>query len=153
MIQLIGIGIWACIVSISAAYGTVLYLQRPAQSRGPSELEHIEHIKTKLIIVPMASNEGVEGYMRVQFAFSVEKTELEKLPIKPDIILVDEAYRSMAEYRFLDPKRPTRAEVNKITEQLKTALHNRIGSALVRDIWVQDYSFIASQGVRGAAVQ
>jgi hypothetical protein len=153
MIQLIAAGIWGALVALGTAYGTLLYLQNPPAAPSAAGHGHIEQIKTKLITVPMAREGHVEGYMRVQFAFSVEKSELAKLPVKPDIILVDEAYRSMTEYRFQDPRRPTRAEITKITETLKAAIDRRMGAALVSDVWVQDYSFVALSNVRGDAAK
>lgn len=150
MFKIVAAGIWGCLVAMVSTYGTFLFLQSPptATSSGHG---HIEQVKTKLITVPLASEGQVDGYMRVQFAFSVEKAELEKLPVRPDIILVDEAYRSMTEYRFKDPKRPTRAEMVKITEQLKQAIHRRMGAALVKEVWIQDYSFVTSASIRGEA--
>lgn len=153
MIQALVAGVWGCLVAVGVAYGTIMYLQSPPKSSSHSGHERIEPVKTKLITIPLTSEGQIDGYMRVQFAFSIEKAELDRLPVKPDIILVDEAYRSMTEYRFQDPRRPTRAEIGKITEQLKSAIHRRMGVALVNEVWVQDYSFVAPASVRGAAAK
>ena len=152
MIQLIIAGIWGCVVALGSAYGVFVFTQSAKTVTAPGKQEkQVEQIKSKLITIPLSKAGGVDGYMRVQFAFSVEKAELEKIPIKPDIILVDEAYRSMTEFRFEDPQRPSRAELTKITQTLKDAIRQRMGATIVNDVWIQDYSYVPSNTVRSAA--
>lgn len=153
MINMIIAGVWGAIVAVGAAYGVVLYQEMPASASAHGAETHMEQVKTKLITIPVISDGVVVGYSRVQLAFGVEKSELLKLPIKPDIILIDEAHRSLADLRFADPRKPSRTEISSFLDSLKNSLNTRVGNNLIKEVLLQDYSYIDAKSIRDKSVK
>jgi hypothetical protein len=153
VIKVIGVGCWGSIVAIGAAFGMMSYQRAPppAAARETGQAAHIEQIKSKTITIPVSANGSLEGYMRVQLAFGVVKAQVDKLPMRPDVIFVDEAYRTLSDIAFLDPRRPTRAEISKVAGTLKGAINARMETDLVKDVWLQEYNFVAAANVRDAS--
>jgi len=152
MIKVIAAGIWGALVVLATTFGLVSYKRMPAAAQ-QNEPAQIEQVKTKDINIPFFEKEEMLGYARVQFAFSFDKVQFTKLPIKPDVILVDEAYRSMAEYQFQNPRRPSRAELEKIVDSIRKSCNDRIGSQFIQTVWIQDYAFIPVASIRNGAVK
>ncbi len=152
MIKVIAAGIWGALVALAATFSLISYKKMPAvvEKNAPAQ---IEQVKTKDINIPFFGKDEMIGYARVQFAFSFDTIQLTNLPIRPDVILVDEAYRSMAEYKFEDPRRPSRAELEKIVDSIRKSCNERIGSQFIQAVWIQDYAFIPIASVRNGAVK
>lgn len=150
MIKVIAAGIWGALVALATTFSLISYKKNPTAVQ-QNEPAQIEQVKTKDINIPFFRNDEMLGYARVQFAFSFDKVQLTQLPIKPDIILVDEAYRSMAEYQFEDPRRPSRTELGKIVDSIRKSCNDRIGSQFIQTVWIQDYAFIPMTSIRNGS--
>ena len=53
----------------------------------------LEHVRTKMISVPIIAEGAIQGYVIAQFVFSIDAKQLKQLSIRPEAILLDEAFK------------------------------------------------------------
>src|SRR5690606_12371366 len=96
MIKLVAVGLWICAVTLASGFAAVSWktgaLTEPA---GVGLFEDLVTVKTRLISVPVIADGEVQGYVVTQLAFAVDASLLKRLSAKPDLILVDEAIKTI----------------------------------------------------------
>lgn len=151
MIKYIVVGFWVCVVTLGSAYAVMtLKAQQQQAAAHPAEPKvEIEQIKTKLISVPLVINGVVLGYVMAQFTFTVEAAAAKTMPVKPDILIVDEAFRVIYAGEAVDFRRIGKSDVGALANKIKEAVNKRFGIELVKDVYVQELNFIPREQFRG----
>ena len=96
MIKLLATGLWACLVTLGATFGVLEWQKHaaPAGAAGEGE-KKLEELRTKAINVPIIGNGIIQGYMVAQFVFTVDSSVLHKVPINPEVYVLDEAFKTI----------------------------------------------------------
>ena len=152
MIKFILVGIWLCAVTLGSAYGVMSWraLQVAEETAAAKETgAETEQIRTKMISVPLMVNGVVHGYVLAQFTFSLDARLMRSLPVKPDLYLVDEAFRMLYSGEAVDFKTMRKADVGTLGKMLKENVNKRFGSELVRDVFVQELNYLPKEQFRG----
>jgi hypothetical protein len=174
MIKLILSGLWVCLVTLLSTYGVITWhgpvatatppppAQQPALAAGPAskpkpKSEHdaaallagMESIKTKMISVPVVTDNAVQGYVMAQFVITVDSKEMKRFTIKPDIFLVDEAFRAIFSGGTIDFRSFKKQDLAGLTKQIAGNVNQRLGVRIVEDVLVHELSYIPKDQVRG----
>jgi hypothetical protein len=151
MIKPLLLGIWLCGVTLGAAYGIMTWQkqQRAAAEAVKTEAPVLEQMQTKVINVPIIADGAVQGYVLAQFTFTVEANKLKELSTKPDLILVDEAFKLIYAGEAVDFRRLRRADVDALSKILLANVNKRFGQALVHDVLVQQLNYLPRDQLRG----
>jgi hypothetical protein len=154
MIKHLLLGLWICGISLGAAYGTIAWQaqQKLKTVAAANPKIEIEQVQTKRISVPIITDGVVKGYVFAQFVFNVDGGAMKTMTIKPDIFLVDEAFKVI--YRgdginFRDPEKP---DVGKLAKIIKDNVNKRIGSEFVQDVFVEELNYLPQERFRGGAL-
>ena len=151
MIKPILLGLWLCVVTLGSAYGVIAWQkqQRAAAVAAAIQPSVLEQVQTKVINVPIISDGAVQGYVLAQFAFTIEANKLKELSTKPDLILVDEAFKLIYAGEAVDFRHLRRADVDALSKMLLTNVNKRLGQDLVHDVLVQQLNYLPRDQLRG----
>lgn len=155
MIKYILLGLWICGVTLGSSYGVIWWQAQQQQKKdaaGEQPKIEIEQVQTKRINVPVIANGALKGYVLAQFTFHLDAVAVKQMKVKPDIYLVDEAFKviySGTAIDFRDPQKPNFAALGKT---IKDNLNARFGAGFVQDVLVQELTYLPQEKFRGGAL-
>jgi hypothetical protein len=151
MIKLLVVGLWACAVTLGATYG-VLEWQRRSATHGPEEPAHkIEEVRTKAINVPIIADGAIQGYIVAQFVFTVDTKLMGALAIRPDVYLLDEAFKTIYAGEKVNFRQMKKQDLPALAKQLGENVNKRLGAGLVQDVLIDQLSYVPREEVRGGS--
>lgn len=147
-------GMWICGISLGAAYGTISWkAQQKMHISAPDNPNmEIQQVQTKRISVPIISEGAVKGYVFAQFVFHVDGDAMKKMTIKPDIFLVDEAYKVIYRGDGVDFRNPGKPDIGSLSDTIKKNVNARLGSNFVQEVFVQELNYLPQDKFRGGAL-
>jgi hypothetical protein len=96
MIKLIATGVWVCLVTMGSIYAAVLWkTQTPPEEEVDKFFGALDSVQTSLISVPVIERGSVQGYVLAQFTFTMKADLLRRMSVKPDVYLLDAAFRAI----------------------------------------------------------
>jgi hypothetical protein len=154
MIKLILIGIWVCAVTLASSYAALTWqpgaAHEPVHEKSDSGLEHL---KAKMISVPIIADGAVQGYVVAQFTFAVEARLLKNLPVGPEPLLLDEAFKTIYADESVDFRRFRKQDLPALGKKVMAGVNKRLGSELVRDVLIQELNYVPKEEARGRILQ
>ena len=137
------IGLWVLVVALGTTYAMVS-LGGP-KSPGEAATPVLQLEKTRVINVPMIAGGKVRGFIVAQFGYTIETAKAKALSVPPDAFLLDEAFRAIYTDAKLDFLHLEKYDINGFTARLVAATNARLGSAIVHDVLIQDFTFISRE--------
>lgn len=149
MIRLVAVGLWVCAVTLASGYAAVSWQSGPqVQTDTAGLFGGIATVKTRLISVPVISDGAVQGYVVAQFAFAIDSSVLKRLSIKPDLVFIDEAIRTIYASNNFDFRYIAKQDLPMLTETLAENINARFGSKLVDQVLIEELNYVAKDEVR-----
>lgn len=151
MIKPILLGVWLCGVTLGSAYGVLTWQknQKAAAIAAATQPLVLQQFETKVLNVPIIADGAVQGYVLAQFAFTVEPEKIKDLSTKPDLILVDEAFKLIYAGEAVDFRHLRRADVDALSKIILTNVNKRLGQPLVHSVLVQQLNYLPRDQLRG----
>ncbi len=75
------------------------------------------------------------------------------MSIKPDLILVDEAIKTIYTGGDIDFRRMKRQDLPALTKRLAENANARFGGKLVREVFVEELNYVSKDQVRRSLIQ
>lgn len=149
MLKFIAFGVWVCAVTLGSGFAAVSWKSGGImQPQAPSLFGGLTTVKTRLISVPIIAEGAVQGYVVAQFAFAVDSRLLKQLSIKPDLILADEAIRTIYSGADFDFRRMARQDLLLLAKTLTDNVNTRFGANLVEDVLIVELNYVSKDQVR-----
>jgi hypothetical protein len=149
VLKLVLSGLWACAITLLASYVTTSWRTGHGEAVAHEEgFAGLEFKKTKPLNVPMIADGVVQGYIVAQFNFTAQSAALKRLPIPPDIFLLDEAFRSLYADDKLDFRHLERYDITKLTTALVQKTNERLNMNLVKDVLVQEFNYVSKDDMK-----
>ena len=101
--------------------------------------------KTRVLNVPIIAGGAVRGFIVAQFDFTVDAAKMKSTPVPPEAFLLDEAFRAIYTDDHLDFLHLDKYDINGLTGRLLAATNKRLGSDIVHDVLIQDFTFISKE--------
>jgi hypothetical protein len=150
MIKLILSGLWVCLVTLLSTYAVVSWqTARPPEAEPQKLFGGLESVKTRMISVPVVADGAIHGYVMAQFVFTVDANVMKRLSVKPDVFLLDEAFRTIYAGESVDFRQFKKQDLPGLSKQIGDNVNKRLGTRLVDDVLVQELNYIAKDHVRG----
>jgi hypothetical protein len=150
MIKLIGIGIWACAVSLGASYAVLQWTAKSDDTAVSTEHEEkISEVRTKQINVPIIADGTVTGYVIAQFVFTIDNKILKTIPVKPEIYLLDEAFKTIYAGEKVNFKHLKKQDLPALAKQLGENVNKRLAAPLIHDVLIDQLSYVPREEARG----
>lgn len=154
MIKLILVGLWACAITLSSCWAVASWT---AASKG-AEADHghgaeksgsmLEHVRTKMISVPIIAEGAIQGYVIAQFIFSIDAKQLKQLSIRPEAILLDEAFKVIYAGEAIDFRNIKKQDLPAMLKSINEGVNKRFGSQIVESVLIQELNYISKAEAR-----
>jgi hypothetical protein len=152
MMKLLFIGIWACAISLGATYAVIEWKLRHSGAHAADDGESkLAEVKTKAINVPIIADGAVQGYIIAQFVFTIDSKLMHDMPIKPEVYLLDEAFKTIYAGEKVNFHQMKRQDLPALAKQLGENVNKRLGTQLVHDVLIDQLSYVPKEEVRDNA--
>jgi hypothetical protein len=149
MIKLVAVGLWVCAVTLASGFTAVSWQSgRLPQPQGAGLFGGLTTVKTRLISVPIIAEGAVQGYVVTQLVFAIESSVLNRLSVKPDLILVDETIRTIYAGAGLDFRQLAKQDLPGLAKALADNVNSRVGTKLVDEVLIQELNYVPKDQVR-----
>ncbi len=151
MIKLILAGLWVCLVTLASTYAAISWHTKHAPQQGESQklFGGLESVRTKMISVPIVGDGGIHGYVMAQFIFTVDAKVMNRMSVKPDVFLLDEAFKAIYGAQNIDFRSFKKQDLAGLSKQIAESVNKRLGLALIDDVLIQELNYIGKDNVRG----
>jgi hypothetical protein len=156
VIKLILVGLWACAITLSSCWAVVSWTA--ASKLAESEQAHghggdksgstLEHVRTKMISVPIIAEGAIQGYVIAQFIFSIDAKQLKQLSIRPEAILLDEAFKVIYAGEAIDFRNIKKQDLPAMLKSINEGVNKRFGSQIVESVLIQELNYISKAEAR-----
>jgi hypothetical protein len=155
VIKLILVGVWVCVVTLASSYAAISWKSnaaKEASAHGDKLVGALEHVKTKMISVPIIAEGAIQGYVVAQFSFTIDSHVLKRLSIKPDVFLIDEAFKTIYAGETIDFRKLKKQDLSGLLKTLGDNVNKRFGEPIVESVLIQELNYVpkaeARQGER-----
>jgi hypothetical protein len=150
--KILGIGLWVCIVTLGAVYGSIYLATAPA---GPSDEEAkkpaLELVRGEPITIPVLAGGDVQGYFltRISFMMDKEKIKGQKLPVTE--MMTDELFTLLVGNKMVDIANVGAFDVMTFRDKVKTEMNARLGEGMVDQVMIEQLDYVSKDAARKAA--
>jgi hypothetical protein len=150
MIRLILAGAWTCVITLAASYAAVSWQRTQVMPEPHAEglAGTLETVRTRMISVPVIRSGAIQGYVTAQFSFTADAATLKNMPVKADIVVLDEAFTAIYSDDALDFRNLKKQDLGGLMKRIVDGSNRRFGARIVEDIFIQELSYISKDGVR-----
>jgi hypothetical protein len=150
VIKLILSGLWVCLVTLASTYAAVSWhTSKAPKAEGQKQLGGLDSVKTRMISVPIVADGTIQGYVMAQFVFTADATVMKRLSVKPDVFLLDEAFKVIYGGQTVDFRHFKKQDLPALSRQIAENVNKRLGVALIDDVLVQELNYVPKENVRG----
>lgn len=149
MIRLLAISIWICIVVAGSAFASMTFgLHRVLDGSTSTAPEVIDSVRAKAISVPILSKDQVLGYVVAGFIARVNMTKAKKHSVRVEDYLIDEGFRAIYETENMNFQELRKQYIERVTTTIAARINKRIGDDVVREVLVQEFTFVGRKDAR-----
>lgn len=151
MIKLIFVGLWACAVSLGSSWAVMAWKTSQSAAAAHQSDKHsagVEHVRTKMISVPIIAEGAIQGYVVAQLAFNIDANLSKQLTIKPDAILMDEAFKTIYAGETIDFQNLKRQDLPALLKAVGDSANRRLGAPMIQDVLIQELNYVPKAEAR-----
>jgi hypothetical protein len=159
MIKIILAGIWTCLVTMAACYAAVSWQAGGSAAQHDQDHGHgsghgaghgggLETVRTRMVSVPVIRSGAIQGYVLAQFSFTAQGKALKVLPMKADVVVVDEAFKAIYSEDAFDFRNMKQHDLAGLAKRIVEGSNKRFATQVVEDVFFQEFSYVNKEGAR-----
>lgn len=141
MIRLVLIGVWTILITVGSGYG-FHHFPRLLKSAEATSAAALETRKTREINIPKIRNGAIQGYAVVQLSYVVDSVIEKKIGLPSDVFVADETFRLIYDDESIDFNRLEKVDLSALARALVKNVNARLKAEVVKDIAVQEFTFL-----------
>jgi hypothetical protein len=149
MIKLLATGIWVCIVTLGATFGMLEWRKGSTPGQADGTETKFEELRTKAINVPIIGGGTIQGYMVAQFVLTVDANAMKKVSVNPEVYVLDEAFKTIYAGEQVNFQNMKKQDLPLLAKKLGENVNKRLGVEMVKDVLIDQLSYIPKKDVRG----
>jgi hypothetical protein len=151
VIKYLMLGVWICVLALGSAYGMVLMSGAPGDEaeQADSHTASVEQVRTKRLSIPIIGEGKVKGYVLTQLVFNIDGKAAQEMAVRPDIFLVDEAFKVIFSGEAINFSSLEKPDASKLTSVIKKNINTRFGDNFLHDVLVQELTYVPQERFRG----
>ena len=140
------VGLWVLVVALGTSFAVATYgnTAKPADVAAAAKAA-LQLEKSRVLNVPIIAGGAVRGFIVAQFDFTVDAAKMKDVAVPPEAFLLDEAFRAIYTDDHLDFLHLDKYDINGLTKRLIKTTNERLGTDLVHDVLIQDFTFISKE--------
>jgi hypothetical protein len=152
VIKVVLLSVWLCVVTLGAAYGVMTW-----KAKSTADASHgakpvvLQQMQTRVLNVPIIKDGALHGYVLAQFVFTVETAKLVELSTKPDIVMVDEAFKLIYTGEAIDFRTLRKNDIMALAKLIMANVNKRLGQPVVHEVLVQEFNYLPKDQLRSSA--
>jgi hypothetical protein len=152
MIRLIATGLWICLVTALSSYAASMWHTQTTPGEEVDKLfGGLQSMQTSMISVPVVAEGTVHGYVVAQFTFTMKSDVVRRMSVKPDVFLLDAAFRSIYDADPTALRGARKQDLQELTAAIKERANGRFGEGLIEDVLIANYSYVPKGEARNGA--
>jgi len=149
MIKIVLTGLWISLVTLGSLYGATVWKAGEEVKIEPKKFfGSLDTVKTEVISVPIIHEGVVKGYVLARFVYLADANLLKKLSVPPDVILMDEAFRTIYSGRLRDFERIEKYDLAALTRRMKDNANKRFEADIIKDVLVDSINYVSKSEIR-----
>jgi len=149
MVKILASGVIAILTYALVSIGIIKLdlIQKMKKPPEPAAVKS-ELFKTKSINIPIITDREVKGYIIVQFAYRIEGDDAKKFAEAAELYILDEAISALHKGSAKSGVQLARYQIQEMTPSILKSVQERINSTQVKEVLVQEFSFVPRADVR-----
>jgi hypothetical protein len=153
LIRSLAISVWIVSITLAAAYfGHTMKSSAPAHG---AAAEHVANapttVKIKSMTVPVVGDGTVQGYVLTQLTISAKPDLLKTLPQPPELLLSDEAFKTVYAEEQIDFKHIQKTDLAKLSQKIRDNINSRVGAVVAEDVFIQELHYMSKKDASAEA--
>jgi hypothetical protein len=149
MIKLVLSGLWVCLVTLASTYAAVFWHTARVPAGDTQKLfGGLESVRTRMISVPVVADGAVHGYVMAQFIFTADANAMKRMTVKPDVFLLDEAFKTIYGNDRIDFRSVGKQDLPALSKEIAANVNKRLGVSLINDVLIQELNYVSKEDVR-----
>ena len=136
------IGLWLTAVALGATYGAALMSASASSTETKAEGPPLQREKTRAVNVPIIVEGTVQGFVGMQFVYTIDAAVLKSLAVPPEAYLLDEAFGTVYSDKTIDFRHLERLDLPAFTKGLVDRTNARLGAPMIKDVLIESLSYI-----------
>jgi hypothetical protein len=150
MIKYLMLGMWICVLALGSAYATLTMVGTPGEAdKAAEEAPPPEQVRTKRLSIPIIGDGKVKGYVLTQLVFNIDAKAAQQMAVRPDIFLVDEAFKVIFSGEAINFSALEKPDGKKLTDVIKKNINTRFGDNFLQEVLVQELTYVPQERFRG----
>jgi hypothetical protein len=149
MIKFVITGVWACVVTLGAVYGSVWMATRPAPDPAAAQKAQQEYVKGESINIPVLANDQVTGYFLTKISFMMEKDKAKDLKAPLTELTTDELFSLLVGNKMIDVSHLSSFNLPAFRDDIKKNMNERLGGEYIDSVLVEQLDYLSKDEVRG----
>ena len=149
MIKIVLAGIWASLIAVGAVFGVLEWQKSATAAAVPDAGLKLQEFRTRAINVPIIGGGMIQGYMVAQFVFTVDAVALAKMPVSPEVYVLDEAFKTIYAGEQVNFQNMKKQDLPLLAKKLGENVNKRLGIAIIQHVLIDQLSYIPKKDVRG----
>lgn len=145
MIKMLILGVWASLMSLGAAFGVMTWQNTKPQEDVAPPPPAATLLRTRTISVPMLLEGQVRGYVVSRFEFTADTAKLSSSGATPESLVADEAFKLIYSRSATDVQIAKKHDLQALTKSIGDGVNQRIGSALIKDVLIESWSYLSKE--------
>ncbi len=144
MIKMLILGVWACLVSLGAAFGMMTWQNgHKEEAVAPPPVSSI--LRTKTISVPMLLDGQVRGYVVARFELAADSAKIASSAATPESLVADEAFKQIYSRSSTDVQMAKKHDLQALTKSIGDGVNKRLGNDLIKDVLIESWSYLSKE--------
>lgn len=143
MLKLVLTGLWVCVVTLGAVYGSVYVATAPAVDEAAAKRDALELVKGEAISVPVISDGGVSGYFLTRISFRMDKEKIKGIKMPMTELMTDELFTLLVGNKMVDIANIPAFDVNAFRGHIKEDLNKRLGDTMIEEVLVEQLDYMS----------
>jgi hypothetical protein len=148
MIKFVIVGVWACVVALGAAYGSVWMATRPAPDPAAEQKQQQQYVKGESINIPIIANDQVTGYFLTKISFMMDKEKAKDLKIPLTELTTDELFSLLVGNKMVDIGHISNFNLPAFRDDIKKNMNERLGGDYVDSVLVEQLDYLSKDEIR-----
>ncbi len=100
-------------------------------------------VKLGSITVPVIAGGMLQGYILTEISVSAKSDLLKGLPQPPELLLSDEAFKTLYAEEQIDFKHIEKTDLTMLSHKIRDSINSRAGAAVAEDVFIQGLHYMS----------